>query len=366
MAKVVLKNISKNFGDRTVLKNINLEIEDGEFVVLAGASGCGKSTLLRMIAGLERQTTGDILIDDEVVNNVSPKDRNIAMVFQSYALYPHLTVKENIELSLKIKKTPKCEIERRTTIAAETLKIEEYLKAKPKELSGGQRQRVALARAIVREPKVFLMDEPLSNLDAKLRNEMRSVIKRLHKKLNTTFIYVTHDQTEALTMGDKIVVLNKGDIQQSDSADMIYNHPKNAFVASFMGTNPMNIAPAQIKDGLLTFGNIALSIETLPDSVRNLKDVLIGVRPESIIDKNNPSYPFNLIKFSTPVSFEENLGSYKNVYFKMGEKDFIANINNQTTVEDTMHFSINPRNLYFFDSKTGENLVKESKFEIKN
>ncbi|MBR6298107.1 MAG: ATP-binding cassette domain-containing protein, partial [Candidatus Gastranaerophilales bacterium] len=209
MAKVVLENIFKSFGDRSVLKDINLTIEDGEFVVLVGASGCGKSTLLRLIAGLEHQTRGNIYIDDKLVNNVSPKDRDIAMVFQSYALYPHLTVKENIGLSLKIKHVPKCEIERRTRLAAEILKLDEYLDSKPKELSGGQRQRVALARAIVREPKVFLMDEPLSNLDAKLRSEMRAEIKKLHKKLNTTFIYVTHDQTEALTMGDKIVVLNK-------------------------------------------------------------------------------------------------------------------------------------------------------------
>ena len=361
MAKVVLENIFKSFGDRSVLKDINLTIEDGEFVVLVGASGCGKSTLLRLIAGLEHQTRGNIYIDDKLVNNVSPKDRDIAMVFQSYALYPHLTVKENIGLSLKIKHVPKYEIERRTRLAAEILKLDEYLNSKPKELSGGQRQRVALARAIVREPKVFLMDEPLSNLDAKLRSEMRAEIKKLHKKLNTTFIYVTHDQTEALTMGDKIVVLNKGNIQQTGTADNIYNHPNNVFTATFMGVNPMNIIEAQIKNGLITFGNVAVDIENLSVPINDRQSVLLGVRPEDIVCESSPLYPFNIIKFSANTTFEENLGNIKNLYFKLGNKEFCSSVSSKTICKPVMDFSINPASLHFFDTETGELLNKYSK-----
>jgi multiple sugar transport system ATP-binding protein len=359
MAKVVLENIFKSFGERNVLNDINLTIEDGEFVVLVGASGCGKSTLLRLIAGLEHQNKGNIYIDDTLVNNMSAKDRNIAMVFQSYALYPHLNVKDNIGLGLKIKHVPKCEIERRTTLVSEILKLEDYMNAKPKELSGGQRQRVALARAIVREPKVFLMDEPLSNLDAKLRSEMRAEIKKLHKRLNTTFIYVTHDQTEALTMGDKIVVLNKGNIQQIGTADDIYNHPNNVFVSTFMGVNPMNIIEAQINKGVVTFGNIAVNVDNLPFPINDKKEVYLGVRPEDIICEDNPQYPFNIIKFSTDIVFEENLGSSKNVYFKIAGKEFCSSISSKVPFKKSMNFSINPSSLYFFDMETGETLNKK-------
>ena len=315
MAGVVLKNISKNFGQREVLKDINLEINDGEFVVLVGASGCGKSTLLRMIAGLETQSDGDIFIEERLVNDIAPKDRDIAMVFQSYALYPHLTVKENIALSLKIRKIPKCEIERRVSRACEILKLDEYLNSKPKELSGGQRQRVALARAIVREPKVFLMDEPLSNLDAKLRSEMRSEIKKLHKKLKTTFIYVTHDQTEALTMGDRIVVLNEGKIQQFDTPYNVYHKPNNVFCATFMGNNPMNIIKASVKNDLMYFGNCVLPLDRFPYLIREKEHVLVGIRSEDIVPEVDSSYHFNEVKFNAKITFEENLGSYKNVYF---------------------------------------------------
>lgn len=227
MSNVILKNVRKTYDNsKTVINNVNLEIKDKEFVVLVGSSGCGKSTLLRMIAGLEDITDGEIYIGDRKVNNVPPKDRDIAFVFQSYALYPHMTVRENIAFGLKMRKVDKATIEKKVQEAAEILNLGEYLDRKPKQLSGGQRQRVALGRAIVRNPKVFLMDEPLSNLDAKLRVQMRSEIKKLHEKLQTTFIYVTHDQTEALTMGDRIVVLNNGDIQQVDSPDEIYNNPK--------------------------------------------------------------------------------------------------------------------------------------------
>ncbi len=264
MAGVVLEKISKSFDKKEILKDISLNIKDGEFIVLVGASGCGKSTLLRIIAGLEKQNSGNVKIDNKTVNKISPKDRNIAMVFQSYALYPHLSVKENIALSLKVRNTAKCEIDRRIKRAIEILKLDDYLNARPKELSGGQRQRVALARAIVREPAVFLMDEPLSNLDAKLRNQMRSEIKKLHKKLKTTFIYVTHDQTEALTMGDRIVVLNDGVIQQIDTPENIYNKPANTFVATFMGANPMNIIEANVDNGFIKLGNTVINADIAP------------------------------------------------------------------------------------------------------
>ena len=364
MAKVVLENVSKSFGEKEILKNINLEIQDGEFLVLVGASGCGKSTLLRMIAGLETPNDGVIKIEDEVVNDVHPKDRNIAMVFQSYALYPHLNVYDNISLGLKVRKMAKCEIERRVKRAAEILKLEDYLKRKPKELSGGQRQRVALARAIVREPRVFLMDEPLSNLDAKLRSEMRAEIKKLQKRLNVTFIYVTHDQTEALTMGDRIVVLNNGEIQQVDTPHNVYNHPKNTFVATFMGSSPMNLIEAKIADNFLRFGNLSISLDSLPFELQSYKKALVGIRSEDIAEMSNPNYHFNLIKFNSKVQFEENLGSHKNIYFKFGDADFCAIASSQAAKAQEMSFSINPRDLHFFDVETKEPIVKKMEFGI--
>ena len=284
------------------------------------------------------------------------------MVFQSYALYPHLNVYENIALGLKVRKIPKCEIERRVKRAAEILKLEEYLSRKPKELSGGQRQRVALARAIVREPKVFLMDEPLSNLDAKLRSEMRAEIKKLHQKLNTTFIYVTHDQTEALTMGDRIVVLNQGEIQQIDTPKNIYENPQNTFVATFMGTNPMNIIEAEVNQTHLTFGGVKVGLISLPVEITKYKKVLMGVRSEDIVCSNNASYHFNLIKFRAEVQFEENLGSHRNLYFKIGNTTFCATTNTQIEIEEKMEFSINPRNLYFFDCETQKPIQKTGFF----
>lgn len=361
MAKVVLKNVSKNFGKKEILKNIDLEIKDGEFCVLVGASGCGKSTLLRMIAGLEHQNEGDIYIGSDIVNNIEPKDRNVAMVFQSYALYPHLSVFDNIALSLKVKKIATCEIHRRVSRACEILQIEDLLKRKPKELSGGQRQRVALARAIVRQPRVFLMDEPLSNLDAKLRNQMRSEIKKLHKKLGITFVYVTHDQTEALTMGDKIVVLNNGKIEQIDTPYNIYNHPQSVFVGTFMGVNPMNIVEANVKDGFLTFANITVSLNSLPALLQNNQKLYLGIRPEDIVCEANPSYHFNTIKFEAKINFEENLGSSKNLYFNLGENNFISSVNAQVPTSEKYKFSINPKDFHFFDYATQKPLrLKES------
>ena len=251
MASLSLRNIWKVYpGDVTAVKDFNLEIEDKEFVVLVGPSGCGKSTTLRMVAGLEEITKGELYIDGKLVNNVLPKDRDIAMVFQSYALYPHMTVYNNMAFALKLRKTPKAEIDRRVREAAQILGIEPLLNRKPAALSGGQRQRVALGRAIVREPKVFLMDEPLSNLDAKLRVQMRTEITKLHKRLQTTFIYVTHDQTEAMTMGTRIVLMKDGVMQQNDTPQNLYDFPENLFVAGFIGTPQMNIFRVKLEKGI--------------------------------------------------------------------------------------------------------------------
>ena len=345
---ISIKNVTKGYENGPIIEHINLDIEDGGCVVIIGGSGCGKSTLLRMIAGLESVSQGNIVIGDKVVNDVAPKDRDIAMVFQSYALYPHLNVKENISLGLKVRHVAKCEIERRVERAAEILKLEEYLTRKPKELSGGQRQRVALARAIVREPKVFLMDEPLSNLDAKLRCEMRTEIKKLHNRLKTTFIYVTHDQTEALTMGDRIVVLNEGNVEQVDTPDNIYNNPANTYVATFMGTNPMNLIEGEIQNGFLKFGTVTIDMDSFILNT-DKKKVIVGVRPEKIATLNNPEYHFNQIRFSADVVFEENLGSHRNVYFEFGDKQFCAVVDASVEKSKTLDFSIDPKDLKFFD-----------------
>jgi len=248
MAKVTFKNVDKIYENNKIktIDNLNLEIKDKEFLVLVGPSGCGKSTILRMIAGLESISNGKLLIGEDVVNDVHPKDRDIAMVFQNYALYPHMTIKENMAFGLKMRKFSKDEIEKRVMQAAKILDLEEYLDRRPKQLSGGQRQRVALGRAMVREPKVFLMDEPLSNLDAKLRVQMRSEIKKLHKNIATTFVYVTHDQVEALTMGDRIVILNKGYIQQIGTPQEVYSDPNNIFTAGFVGSPAMNFFDAKV------------------------------------------------------------------------------------------------------------------------
>ena len=246
MASVTFQNVYKKFGDLTIIKDLDIEVQDKEFLVLVGPSGCGKTTALRLLAGLEEITGGEIKIGDRVVNDVAPKDRDIAMVFQSYALYPHLSVYDNMAFGLKLRKTPKEDIKRRVNEAADILGIQELLQRKPRQLSGGQRQRVAVGRAIVREPKVFLFDEPLSNLDAKLRVQMRAEISKLHQRLKTTFIYVTHDQTEAMTMATRIAVINKGNLQQLDTPQNLYDHPNNLFVAGFIGSPAMNFFNAKI------------------------------------------------------------------------------------------------------------------------
>jgi len=328
MSNVVLKNVTKIYDKKKVIDNIDLNINDKEFVVLVGASGCGKSTLLRMIAGLEDITSGEIYIGDKKVNDVHPKDRDIAFVFQSYALYPHMTVRENIAFGLKMRKIDKATIEKKVQEAAEILDLGEYLDRKPKQLSGGQRQRVALGRAIVRNPKVFLMDEPLSNLDAKLRVQMRSEIKKLHEKLQTTFIYVTHDQTEALTMGDRVVVLDKGKIQQAASPEEIYNNPANTFVAGFVGSPQMNFIDCE------HFPNIGK------------ENVILGIRPEKMITGGD-------IKLTVNVEITELLGSEKIAYFNIGDKKCSAKLSADYEIGKALELSINPADIYYFDKETG-------------
>ncbi len=323
MSNVILKNVKKIYDKKVVIDDIDLEIKDKEFVVLVGASGCGKSTILRMIAGLEEITDGEIFIGDKKVNDIHPKDRDIAFVFQSYALYPHMTVRENIAFGLKMRKVDKATIEQKVQEAAEILDLTEYLDRKPKQLSGGQRQRVALGRAIVRNPKVFLMDEPLSNLDAKLRVQMRSEIKKLHEKLQTTFIYVTHDQTEALTMGDRIVVLDKGVIQQADTPEEIYNNPANTFVGGFIGSPQMNFING--KD---------LGLD---------ENILYGIRPEKMICGGE-------IRKTVDVEITELLGSEKIAYFSIGDKKCSVKLSADYNFDKTLELSIHEKDLYKFNS----------------
>lgn len=332
MSNVVLKNVTKIYENKNkVIDNISLEIKDKEFIVLVGASGCGKSTLLRMIAGLEDISEGEIYIGDKKVNDIHPKDRDIAFVFQSYALYPHMTVRENIAFGLKMRKIDKATIEKKVQEAADILDLGPYLDRKPKQLSGGQRQRVALGRAIVRNPKVFLMDEPLSNLDAKLRVQMRSEIKKLHEKLQTTFIYVTHDQTEALTMGDRIVVLDKGIIQQVDSPEEIYNNPSNTFVAGFVGSPQMNFING--KD---------IPFETPQNAI-------VGIRPEKMICGGE-------IRLKAKIDITELLGSEKIAYFNIGSSKCSAKLPADFDLKNEIELSIRPEDMYFFDSNTGKRI----------
>src|SRR5512134_991818 len=291
MARVSFENVVKKYGDVTAVNNLNIDVADKEFLVLVGPSGCGKTTALRCLAGLEEITAGDIKIGDRVVNDIAPKDRDIAMVFQSYALYPHLSVYDNMAFGLKLRKVPKEEIKRRVNEAADILGIRDYLDRKPRQLSGGQRQRVAVGRAIVREPKVFLFDEPLSNLDAKLRVAMRAEISKLHQRLKTTFIYVTHDQIEAMTMATRIAVINKGLLQQLDTPHNLYDYPANLFVAGFIGSPAMNFFPAKIvkQDGKLIVDGSSFQVQ-IPESRMAVyqpyegKDIIFGIRPENIFD----------------------------------------------------------------------------------
>ncbi len=365
MASVTFEKVVKKFGDFTALKDLTLNIEDKEFLVLVGPSGCGKTTALRCLAGLEDVSSGQVLIADRVVNEIPPKDRDIAMVFQSYALYPHMTVFDNMAFGLKLRKVPKDEIKRRVQVAAETLGIEGLLKRKPRELSGGQRQRVALGRAIVREPKVFLFDEPLSNLDAKLRVQTRSEISKLHQRLQTTFIYVTHDQTEAMTMATRIAVMNKGILQQLDTPQTLYDHPDNLFVAGFIGSPAMNFFPAKIvKDakGLVidadSFKVRIPSEKTSTYSKLVDKDIIFGIRPEGIF---NPAFMppgIHAEKVTAKVDVTELMGNEVLLYMVTGKHSFVARVDPRTPfrVGDEVELDFNMDKIHIFDpSQDAEN-----------
>ena len=348
MAEIVLENIYKIYDkNNEVVKDFNLHIHDKEFIVFVGPSGCGKSTTLRMIAGLEEISKGNLYIDQQLMNTVEPKNRNIAMVFQNYALYPHMTVFENMAFGLKLTKVPKAEIERRVNEAAAILGLEEYLQRKPKALSGGQRQRVALGRAIVRDAKVFLMDEPLSNLDAKLRVQMRAEIQKLHRKVNTTTIYVTHDQTEAMTMATRIVVMKNGVIQQIGTPEEVYKQPKNIFVGSFIGSPAMNFFRATIANNECRIGDYTF---TIPAAYRyalnNVAEVVVGIRPEHIA-----VYQSEIPTFEATVDVEEMLGSASYIHSALNGQNFIAKVSSETKFEigQAYPFSFQLDNLHFVD-----------------
>lgn len=364
MAKINLKNIYKIYpGNVTAVSDFSLEIDDKEFIVLVGPSGCGKSTVLRMIAGLETITKGEIKIGDRVVNDIAPKDRDIAMVFQSYALYPHMSVYKNLAFSLKLKKMEKSEIDTRVREAANILGIENLLDRKPKALSGGQRQRVALGRAMVRNPKVFLLDEPLSNLDAKLRTAMRSEISKLHQKLGTTFVYVTHDQTEAMTMGDRIVVMKDGFVHQVDTPQNLYDNPVNQFVAGFIGSPQMNFMKAQIvrnSNGYIAkIGKYDIKINWDSKKTQNLsayegKQVILGIRPEELHDDQSTEDPQNLSYVDAYVELSEPMGSEIYLYVTIEGEKTIAKIppRSSARVGDTIKLGINTNQIHLFDIET--------------
>lgn len=351
MAQVEFKNVVKKYDKKTIINNVNLTVNDKEFLVLVGSSGCGKSTLLRMVAGLEEITDGEIFIDGKCVNNIAPKDRDIAFVFQNYALYPHMSVYDNIAFPLKMRKMNKTEIDKKVQEAAQILNLTEYLNRKPKQLSGGQRQRVALGRAIVRNPKVFLMDEPLSNLDAKLRVQMRSEIKKLHEKLQTTFIYVTHDQTEALTMGDRIAVIDNGIIQQTGNPIDVYKNPDNKFVGGFLGSPAMNFIKSEIKDGrIIINGSSFVLSDEQKMKLSNRKEILLGIRPETFDDKNGN------FEFVAPIEMSEMLGSEQIVYFKANNENCSAVFSSDILFDKEISLKINTANIMFFDCETNKRI----------
>lgn len=375
MARVVLKNVTKRYGNVLAVDNIDLEIKDKEFIVLVGPSGCGKSTTLRMVAGLEEITEGTIMIGDTVVNDIPPKDRDIAMVFQNYALYPHMDVYNNMAFGLKLRKFPKTEIDKRVKETARLLGIENLLDRKPRQLSGGQRQRVAVGRAIVREPKVFLMDEPLSNLDAKLRVQMRAELSKLHNRLQTTVIYVTHDQTEAMTMGDRIVVMKDGVILQVASPLVIYNHPNNVFVGGFIGSPAMNFMDmVLIKEDDQYFvesleGTVKLAIpnERL-EYFRDLtpyvnKEVILGIRPEDIEDISVVADPDENSVLTAQVDVIEPMGAETFLYLSVGEEipQIIARVDAGTKASDgdTHKVVLDMSKCQLFDKDTQETLRRE-------
>jgi multiple sugar transport system ATP-binding protein len=361
MAQVTLQNLVKKFSEEVIaVNNINLEIQDKEFVVLVGPSGCGKTTTLRMVAGLEDITAGDIYIGDRMVNDVPPKDRNIAMVFQNYALYPHMTVYKNMAFSLKLRRTPKAEIDRRVKEAADILSIGELLQRKPKQLSGGQRQRVAVGRAIVRQPEVFLFDEPLSNLDAKLRVNMRAELIKLHDRLDATMIYVTHDQVEAMTMGDRIVVMRNGFIQQVGPPMEVYNQPQNQFVAGFIGSPPMNFIDARlVQDNGVTQVDLKGTRLTLPaEKIKGAetylnREIVFGIRPEDVhpVTGTNGAYSEPL---RSTVEVLEPLGAEIILELSHHGTSFNARMDPQlrARMHDEMEVCFNMERCHLFDAKT--------------
>jgi len=361
MARVVIKNVQKKYGNVTAVKNANIVCEDKEFLILVGPSGCGKTTTLRMVAGLEEATAGEIYIGETMVNDIPPKDRDIAMVFQNYALYPHMSVYDNMAFGLKLRKYPKSEIKQRVLEAADILSIERLLKRKPKELSGGERQRVAVGRAIVRKPKVFLFDEPLSNLDAKLRVQMRAELSKLHTRLQATMIYVTHDQVEAMTMGEKIVVMKNAEIQQIADPRSLYDKPVNKFVAGFIGSPSMNFIEGVIesKKGALYFNeeNFEVKIpDAMADKLKEKADseIIMGIRPEDIYDK---VYAPNASADNTVVAtveVVEQLGSENNVFLTTGKTPFISKMDSEAEVEINQEIELvfDMNKVHFFDSET--------------
>ena len=387
MGAININNVGKIYPNGTrALEDVNIEINDGEFVVLVGPSGCGKTTLLRMVAGLEDITEGEISIADKVVNEIAPKDRDIAMVFQNYALYPHMSVYDNMAFSLKLRKLPKDEIDQKVKDAAKTLEIDELLERKPKALSGGQRQRVAMGRAIVRNPQAFLMDEPLSNLDVKLRVQMRAELGQLHSQLETTTLYVTHDQVEAMTMGDRVAVIRKGVLQQIDTPREIYLYPKNIFVAGFIGSPAMNFVYADIKTSTkgmtLIFGNDKILAKDAPEALKEYegKEIVLGIRPEAFEDSVYANKKEFTEEINIDVSLLEQLGSDTYIHFFKDIKPvqteaieeiladegedisvlgtqtkFIARINPNATIEEgqNINLAIDPTKLHYFDPETG-------------
>lgn len=349
MAKLVLKDVVKRFGDVTIVHGFNLEIDDEEFIVLVGPSGCGKSTTLRMIAGLEEITSGELQIDGKSMNHVAPKDRDIAMVFQSYALYPHMSVYDNMAFGLQLRKFPKDEIDRRVQEAAQILGLTTYLERKPRALSGGQRQRVAMGRAIVRKPRVFLFDEPLSNLDAKLRVAMRAEIAKVHRRMNATSIYVTHDQTEAMTLADRIVVMKDGRVMQVGAPMELYRHPDNLFVAGFIGSPSMNFLKAEVRGARISGPGFSLplppGVPTLPDGT----EVMFGVRPEHLHVGSAGAG-----EMRARVEVIEPLGAESYVHFDVSGVSFTARLSPDTPVKlgEEVHLGVDLAHCHLFDVKT--------------
>ena len=365
MAKVVLKDVTKSFpGGAIAVNRVNITCEDKEFLILVGPSGCGKSTTLRMVAGLEEISSGEIFIDDLMVNDVPPKDRDIAMVFQNYALYPHMTVYENMAFGLKLRKYPKEEIKQRVQEVAEILGIQELLNRKPKQLSGGQRQRVAVGRAIVRKPKVFLFDEPLSNLDAKMRVQMRAEISKLHTRLQATMIYVTHDQVEAMTMGDRIVVMKDGVIQQIADPITLYDKPRNKFVAGFIGSPSMNFIEGSLvkRNTGVYFNEDNFQVKLPEEMVQALGDregeLILGIRPEDIYDKVYAANASPDNTLTATVEVVEPMGSEAYIYLTTGKTPFIARLDSheQVEVNTDIEMVFDMSKAHLFDPTTGETI----------